>query len=86
MNIHHMYRVYGVLRIRHVPVLDQIKYGNVYSTLLHHVVLCVEHNMAMMETGFYYKTFSHICVQHQHHSENDIPFLSTFAYLPVFLP
>ena len=65
--------------------LDQsITYGNSYSILWQHVVLCVDHKMAMMETGLYYKTFSCFCVWHQHHSKHDVPFLYTFINLPVF--
>ena len=82
MYINHRSRVYGVLHIYHVPVLDPIAYGNAYSTLLHHIFLCVDHKMATLATGCYYKTFSHICAQHQHHSEHDINFLSNFIYLP----
>ena len=33
----------------------------------------------------YYKIFSNLCARHQHHSENDITFLSILVYLPVFV-
>ena len=85
MYIHHSHRVYSLFCIWHVPVLDQTAYGNVYSIIWHHVVLCVDHKMEIMETGLYYKTISHMRLQHQHHSEHDIPFLTTFVCLPVFL-
>ena len=67
----------------HVPVLDQIAYGNASSTLLHHVFFCEYHKIAMMETGFYSKIFSHVYAQHQHHSEHDITFLYTFGLGPA---
>ena len=49
------------------------------------MVFCVDHKMAMMETGLYYKIFSYICAQHHHHCEHDIPILYTFVYLPIFI-
>ena len=49
------------------------------------MVLCVEYKMAIIETGLYHKTSSHICAQHQHNSEHDIPLLSTLFYLPFFV-
>ena len=53
MHMKYMHRVYGALRIFYVPGLDQIIYGNSYSTLGHNVVLYVDHKIAMMETGLY---------------------------------
>ena len=85
MYIEHRHRVYGILRIYHVQFFDQIAYGHAYSTLLHHVVWCVEHKIVLMETGLYYKIFQHLCAGYKYHYEHDIPFLSTFIYLPVFL-
>ena len=41
--------------------------------------------MPMTETGFYYKSFSRLFAKHHHHYEHDIPFLSTFFYLPIFV-
>ena len=41
--------------------------------------------MEMMETGLYYKTSSHLFVQHTHHPEDNTPCLYTFAYLPFFV-
>ena len=66
-------------------VLYQIAYVIAYSTLLHHLVLCVDHKMAMIETGLYYKKIKHVFAGHQNYSERDIMFLSTFIYLPVFV-
>ena len=34
---------------------------------------------------FYYKTSSHICAQHQHPSEHDTHFISTFFHSPVLV-
>ena len=85
MYIKYRQRVYSVLRIRHVPVLVRIAYVIAYSTLLHHLVLCVDHKMAMIETGLYYKKIKHVFAGHQNYSELDIMFLSTFIYLPVFV-
>ena len=71
--------VYGIFCICHVLVLDQIACGNDYSTLLHHVVLCVDHKMEMTETGFYYNCF-HIFVR-------DISIIMNmmFPFCPLFL-
>ena len=84
MYIRYNHRVYGLLRICHVPVLDKIAYGNAHSTLWHHLDLCVDHKMEMIETGFYCNIFSHICAQPQYHSEHDIPFLCNYVYLPIY--
>ena len=83
--IHHRHRVYVVLRIFYVLVLDQIEYYNDYSTLWHHLVLCVNHKMAMMENGLYYKTSSHLCAQNQYPPKHDIPFMSKFFTCPFFV-
>ena len=57
MYMEHIHRVYGVLCMHHVPVLDQIKNDNSYSTLWHHVVLYVYQKMEITETGLYKKHF-----------------------------
>ena len=57
MYIQHRNRVYGLLRIYHVPVLDPIAYGNAYSTLWYYMVLCVDQKMSTVATGCYYKHF-----------------------------
>ena len=53
MYIHHRHRVYGVLQMCYDLVLDETVYDNSYSTFLHHVVLCVDHKMSIMEIGLY---------------------------------
>ena len=85
MYIQHRHRVYGILRIFHVPVLYQLTNCNAYSTLWHHVFLCVDHKIEMTKIGLHYKTFSHLCAQHQHNSEHDIPFMYNFFNLPFFV-
>ena len=61
MYIMHRQRVYSVLCIWHVTVLYQITYGNAYSTLWHHMVLCVDQKMAIIETAWYYKKSMSLC-------------------------
>ena len=52
MYIEHTHRVFYVLNMWNVLVLDPITYDNSYSSIWHHVVLCMEHKKAMMKMIF----------------------------------
>ena len=87
MYIHHMHRIYVVLSIFHVLVLDQIVYDGSYYTLWHHVVLCADEKMKWWKLACITKYF-YIFVRNISNLLHRIPplyqimFTCTSFYLP----
>ena len=86
MHIQHNHMVCGEFHVFHYLDLDQNVNNNAYSTPLLHEDLDVNHKMEILGIGWYYNTFSHICLQHQHYPEHDNLCLFIFFYwvFPVF--
>ena len=83
--IQHCHRVCVVLCLLYVLVLYQIANCSAYSTIGHHVVLCVDHKNAMMETGLYFKyPLTYLCAP----SVSSLTWYSLsflFCLIPLFI-